>query len=105
AAEALGGKSPQERGALDTDDRKTPPFSREMAFRYGALEQVAPGLRRLVCDNPGPFTFKGTNRYVIGEGEVAVADPGPDSGVQLKVLLEALAGERITHILVTHCHA
>ncbi len=76
-----------------------------MAFRYGALEQVAPGLRRLVCDNPGPFTFKGTNLYVIGEGEVAVADPGPDSGAQLKVLLEALAGERITHILVTHCHA
>ncbi len=90
---------------MSTDDRKTPPFSREMAFRYGALEQVAPGLRRLVCDNPGPFTFKGTNLYVIGEGEVAVADPGPDTRAQLKVLLEALGRERITHILVTHCHA
>ena len=76
-----------------------------MAFQYGALEQVAPGLRRMVCRNPGPFTFKGTNLYVIGQGEVAVADPGPLDGDQLDVLLEALKGERITHILLTHCHA
>jgi len=90
---------------LSTDDRKTPPFSREMAFNYGELEQVAPGLRRIVCHNPGPFTFKGTNLYVIGEGKVAIADPGPDSASQLDVLLKALGGERITRILVTHCHA
>lgn len=76
-----------------------------MAFRYGALEPVAPSLRRIVCHNPGPFTFKGTNLYVIGEGEVAVADPGPDREDQLDVLQEALGGEKITHILVTHCHA
>lgn len=90
---------------MSTGDAKTPPFHREMTFQYGALEQVAPGLRRIVCDNPGPFTFKGTNLYVIGEGEVAVADPGPDSTAQLDVLTEALKGEKITHILVTHCHA
>ena len=90
---------------MSTDDQKTPPFSREMVFQYGALEQVAPGLRRIVCHNPGPFTFKGTNLYVIGEGEVAVVDPGARTGAQLDVLLEALAGERVTHILVTHCHA
>jgi glyoxylase-like metal-dependent hydrolase (beta-lactamase superfamily II) len=90
---------------LSTKDQKTPPFSREMAFKYGALEQVGPGLRRLVCRNPGPFTFKGTNLYVIGEGEVAAVDPGPDTNDQLDVLLKALGTERITHILVTHCHA
>src|SRR5262245_46643728 len=61
---------------LSTGRPKTPPFSREMNFKYGALEPVAPGLRRIVCQNPGPFTFKGTNLYVIGEGEVAVVDPG-----------------------------
>ncbi len=90
---------------MSSEDRKTPPFSREMAFQYGKLEQVAPGLRRIVCKNPSPLTFKGTNLYVIGEGEVAVIDPGPAGGDQIDLLLDALAGEQITHILVTHCHA
>jgi glyoxylase-like metal-dependent hydrolase (beta-lactamase superfamily II) len=76
-----------------------------MTFQYGVLEQVAPGLRRIVCRNPGLLTFKGTNLYVIGEGEVAVADPGPAEAGQLDVLMDALGGERITHILLTHCHA
>ncbi len=90
---------------MSSKRQKTPPFSREMTFKYGELEQVAPGLRRIVCHNPGPFTFKGTNLYVIGEGEVAVADPGPAAGAQLDVLASALKGETITHILATHCHA
>ncbi len=90
---------------LSTEHAKPLPFSREMDFKYEALEQVAPGLRRIVCQNPGPFTFKGTNLYVIGEGEVAVVDPGPDAEDQIDVLLDALKGERITHILVTHCHS
>ena len=66
---------------MSSEEQKTPPFSREMAFQYGALEQVAPGLRRIVCRNPGPFTFKGTNLYVIGQGEVAVVDPGPATAI------------------------
>ncbi len=90
---------------MSTPKPKTPPFSREMEFRYGELERIAPGLRRIVCHNPGPFTFKGTNLYVIGEGEVAVMDPGPAPGEQLDVLMSALKGETITHILLTHCHA
>jgi glyoxylase-like metal-dependent hydrolase (beta-lactamase superfamily II) len=90
---------------LSTGQPKTPPFSREMTFKYGMLEPIAPGLRRIVCHNPGPFTFKGTNLYVIGEGEVAVVDPGPDSNGQLDVLAQALQGETITHILITHCHS
>ena len=90
---------------MTNDNHKTPPFSREMTFKYGALERVAPGLRRIVCHNPGPYTFKGTNLYVIGEGEVAVIDPGPATAGQLNVLARSLAGERVTHILVTHTHA
>ena len=54
------------------------PFRREFSFEYGRLEPVAPGIRRIVARNPGPFTFRGTGTYVIGEGEVAVIDPGPD---------------------------
>ncbi len=54
------------------------PFRRDIEFEYGRLETLAPGLRRIVARNPGPFTFKGTGTYVIGEGKVAVIDPGPD---------------------------
>jgi glyoxylase-like metal-dependent hydrolase (beta-lactamase superfamily II) len=91
--------------AILSSAAKTPPFSRDMDFKYGALETVAPGLRRIVCRNPGPMTFKGTNLYVIGEGQVAVVDPGPKTEDQLDLLFEALGGETITHILITHCHS
>src|SRR5579872_5959513 len=80
------------------------PFRREFSFEYGKLEPVAPGIRRIVADNPGPFTFRGTGTYVIGEGEVAVIDPGPDIAEHVDALLAGLSGERITHILVTHTH-
>jgi glyoxylase-like metal-dependent hydrolase (beta-lactamase superfamily II) len=90
---------------LTDPKHKTPPFSRAMDFRYGALESLAPGLRRVVCHNPGPFTFKGTNLYVIGEGKVAVVDPGPQPAEQIDVLLGALKGETVAQILLTHCHA
>ncbi|HTW53548.1 MAG TPA: MBL fold metallo-hydrolase [Stellaceae bacterium] len=80
------------------------PFRREFAFEYGKLEPVAPGIRRIVANNPGPFTFRGTGTYVIGQGDVAVIDPGPDLPEHVDALLASLAGERITHILVTHTH-
>jgi glyoxylase-like metal-dependent hydrolase (beta-lactamase superfamily II) len=76
-----------------------------MKFQYGTLEAVAPGLRRIVCRNPSAFTFKGTNLYVLGEGRVAVIDPGPASDDQLDVLESALKGEKVTHIILTHCHS
>jgi glyoxylase-like metal-dependent hydrolase (beta-lactamase superfamily II) len=80
------------------------PFRRDFAFEYGRLEPVAPGIRRIVAHNPGPFTFKGTGTYIVGEGEVAVIDPGPDLAEHVDALLAGLAHERITHILVTHTH-
>src|SRR5215472_3140686 len=80
------------------------PFRREIAFEYGTLEPVAPGVRRIVANNPGPFTFRGTGTYVVGEGEVAVIDPGPDLAEHVEALLAGLEGERITHLLITHTH-
>ncbi len=66
---------------------------------------IAPGLRRVLAPNPSPMTFLGTNSYILGEGSVAVIDPGPDLPGHLDALLAALApGERISHILVTHSH-
>ena len=79
-------------------------FRKEHPFEYGVLESVGPGIRRLTARNPSAFTFHGTGTYVVGEGEVAVIDPGPDDPNHIHTLLENLKGERITHILVTHCH-
>jgi glyoxylase-like metal-dependent hydrolase (beta-lactamase superfamily II) len=80
------------------------PFRRDLRFEYGRLEPIAPGIRRIVARNPGPFTFTGTGTYIVGSGEVAVIDPGPDLAEHVTALLAALAGERVTHILVTHTH-
>jgi glyoxylase-like metal-dependent hydrolase (beta-lactamase superfamily II) len=80
------------------------PFLREFAFEYGRLEPVATEVRRIVARNPSPFTFIGTGTYVIGSGEVAVIDPGPDLAEHVEALLAGLAGERVTHILITHTH-
>ena len=80
------------------------PFQRELRFEYGVVEQVAPLIRRVIARNPGPFTLHGTGTYIIGHGEVAVIDPGPALSEHVDALLEALHGETITHILVTHTH-
>jgi glyoxylase-like metal-dependent hydrolase (beta-lactamase superfamily II) len=79
-------------------------FLREDPLPPGAVETIAPGIRRILCDNPGPFTFRGTNSYLIGRGQVAVLDPGPVDRAHLAALLAATAGERITAILVSHTH-
>lgn len=67
--------------------------------------QLQPGLRRLTAPNPSPMTFRGTNTYLVGEGALAVIDPGPADHGHLQALLGALdPGERISHIFVTHSH-
>lgn len=80
-------------------------FLRKDALPPGVVEAIAPGIRRVLCDNPGPFTFRGTNTYLIGGGsDVAVLDPGPDDAAHLAAVLRATAGERITRLLVSHTH-
>ncbi|MGD9867600.1 MAG: MBL fold metallo-hydrolase [Hyphomicrobiales bacterium] len=79
-------------------------FNREMNFEYGVAQQLVPGVRRVVANNPSPFTFKGTNTYIVGRGEVAVIDPGPEDQAHLDALMAALKGEQVTHILITHTH-
>jgi glyoxylase-like metal-dependent hydrolase (beta-lactamase superfamily II) len=80
------------------------PYVREFAFEYGQADQVSPLVRRVVARNPGPFTFTGTGAHIVGSGEVAVIDPGPDDPVQIEAILNATLGEQITHIFVTHSH-
>ncbi|MBT6273340.1 MAG: MBL fold metallo-hydrolase [Chromatiales bacterium] len=80
------------------------PFVRDLEIEYGKCDVVAPGLRRVVARNPSAFTFKGTGTYIIGEGEVAVVDPGPAIEAHVEAILNAIKGETVTHILVTHTH-
>jgi glyoxylase-like metal-dependent hydrolase (beta-lactamase superfamily II) len=81
------------------------PFVRDITFDYGACDRLSPLIRRVVANNPGPFTFKGTGTYIIGNGKVAVIDPGPDMDDHLEAILAAVEGETVTHIFVTHNHA
>jgi glyoxylase-like metal-dependent hydrolase (beta-lactamase superfamily II) len=70
------------------------------------VRRLAPGLRRLTAPNPSPMTYRGTNTYILGEGELAVIDPGPADPAHLDAILGALdPGEEISVILVTHSHA
>lgn len=80
------------------------PFVRELDFEYGRCDPVSPLIRRVIARNPGPFTFTGTGVYIVGRGDVAVIDPGPDQPEHFEALKAALAGERVTHVLVTHHH-
>jgi glyoxylase-like metal-dependent hydrolase (beta-lactamase superfamily II) len=85
----------------DNDDV---PFNRNFPLKPGIVEQVQPGVRRILCDNPSPFTFTGTVSYIVGQGKVAIIDPGPDNEAHAQALFDAVRGETVTHILVTHTH-
>jgi glyoxylase-like metal-dependent hydrolase (beta-lactamase superfamily II) len=80
---------------LFADGRQAPPR---------ALTRLSPLVRRLVAPNASPFTFNGTCTYVVGNGAVAVVDPGPADEAHLKAILSAVEGERVETILVTHTH-
>ena len=70
----------------------------------GVAEVLEPGLRRILAPNPSPMTWRGTNTYIIGQGHVAVIDPGPNSPAHFDAIMAATKGEVIESILVTHSH-
>lgn len=80
------------------------PFNREYPFEYTTVETLRPWLRRVVARNPSPFTFHGTGTFIVGTGNVAIIDPGPDLDEHVSALLDAVSGETVTHLLVTHTH-
>ena len=79
-------------------------FNTQFSCIYGKSEQLSPLIRRVVANNPGPYTFYGTGTYIIGQKEVAVIDPGPADEQHIKAILSATHNETITHILITHTH-
>jgi hydroxyacylglutathione hydrolase len=80
------------------------PFNKKLDLAPDTVNEVAPGVRRVMADNPGPFTFKGTMSYIIGTGKVAIVDPGPADPAHTAALLDAVRNETVTHIFVTHTH-
>jgi glyoxylase-like metal-dependent hydrolase (beta-lactamase superfamily II) len=80
------------------------PFDKRFDLAPDTVDEVVPGVRRVLANNPSPFTFKGTLSYIIGRGQVAIVDPGPLDEAHIKALLDAVRGETVTHIFVTHTH-
>lgn len=82
------------------------PFVKDVAFEYGRPDRLSPLIRRIICNNPGPFTFTGSGTYVIGRdaGPLAVIDPGPDDAAHQDALLAAIGQAQVSHVLITHTH-
>ncbi|MDE1173320.1 MAG: MBL fold metallo-hydrolase [Parvibaculaceae bacterium] len=81
------------------------PYVREIEFEYGRADRLTPLIRRVIANNPGGFTYTGTGTYIVGNGNVAVIDPGPMLDAHLDAILKAVEGETVSHILITHTHA
>lgn len=80
------------------------PFRRDLDFTYGEARDLSPLVRRVIAENPSLFTFHGTGTYIVGRGEVAIIDPGPDLAGHVTALLDAIKGETVSHILISHTH-
>jgi glyoxylase-like metal-dependent hydrolase (beta-lactamase superfamily II) len=81
------------------------PFLTDFQPRYGECIEVADGIRRVVAHNPSKYTAWGTGTYLVGDGPVAIIDPGPADEAHIDAVLRAVAGQEVTHLLITHTHA
>lgn len=79
-------------------------FDTKFSSDHGRAVPVAKDVLRLTAPNPSPFTFHGTNTYVVGKDTLAVIDPGPENDAHLSAILDAVAGRPVSHILVSHTH-
>ncbi len=81
-----------------------PKFNLQFEPAHGHGVQVAAGVVRVTARNPGPFTFHGTNTYLVGRDTLAIIDPGPDDDEHLDTLLRVIDGRHVSHIFVSHTH-
>ncbi|MGO8466445.1 MBL fold metallo-hydrolase [Rhizobium leguminosarum] len=82
----------------------SPAFDLAFEPAYGQAVPVVSGVERVTVNNPGPFTFFGTNSYIVGSSSVAVIDPGPEDEAHYQALMAALGARAVTHIFVSHTH-
>lgn len=86
--------------------RLTIPYVFEDDIEHGVCKRLTPLIRRVICNNPGPFTYTGTTTFIVGNGVVAIIDPGPNNISHLDAIIAALdPSEVVSHILVTHTHS
>jgi glyoxylase-like metal-dependent hydrolase (beta-lactamase superfamily II) len=71
---------------------------------YARLEQLDPGIARVLAHNPSAFTYYGTQTYLVGDEELAVIDPGPDLDAHVEALVAAIGGRPVAAICCTHTH-
>jgi glyoxylase-like metal-dependent hydrolase (beta-lactamase superfamily II) len=73
---------------------------------YAIAQQISPLIRRVLARNASPFSYTGTQTYLVGHGDVAVIDPGPygDDPAHVGELVRLLGQERISAIMCTHTH-
>ncbi len=83
-----------------------PPLHFDLDFSpaVGVPEPVAPGIARVTAPNAGPYTFTGTNSFILGEDPVFLVDAGPNDPVHLEALKKAVGARRVEAILLTHTH-
>jgi glyoxylase-like metal-dependent hydrolase (beta-lactamase superfamily II) len=88
------------------DETEEPRMDFDTRFNpsYGTAVEVAPDVLRLTVNNPSPFTFHGTNSYIIGRDTLAIIDPGPADDAHFDALVAAIAGRPVSHIFVSHTH-
>jgi glyoxylase-like metal-dependent hydrolase (beta-lactamase superfamily II) len=79
-------------------------FQHDFAPETGTPVAIAPGITRVTAPNAGPYTFTGTNSFLLGHESLAVMDPGPDNDAHLAALLAAIGGRPVTAIILTHTH-
>ena len=79
-------------------------FDSSFAPHYGEAVEIAPDIKRITVNNPSPFTFFGTNSYLIGRDTLALIDPGPVDDAHHAALRRAIAGRPVSHIFVSHTH-
>ena len=73
----------------------------------GSAELLEPLVRRVLAPNPSPYTYTGTQTYVVGEPDgpdCAVIDPGPNDPAHIDAIRQAVGDARIVAIMCTHTH-
>ncbi|MCB8836209.1 MBL fold metallo-hydrolase [Aurantimonas sp. VKM B-3413] len=80
-------------------------LAREFDPAHGAAVAVEPGILRVTASNLSPYTFKGTNSYVVGDAaRCLLIDPGPDDPAHFDALVGAVGGRAVDAVLLTHSH-
>ncbi len=77
---------------------------RRVDAAYALLDPIDVGVARILARNPSPFTFYGTQTFLVGKNEVVVIDPGPDLPEHVAAIVAGVGERRIIAIACTHTH-